>query len=675
MPIVPFIQLLLLTTINYCDNWILGNQKMLPSILKKSFQSRQVGNTIKRRIISSNGILIDKVSLKNYMINTRLFSSTSTANKEEITNEDLSIYTKLKEISTKIRTYDELYYSKSSPLTDEEYDKLVQEEDALYKQMKPTLLLRLQHESGHGVGTTRHGRIGYNVTNILKKRHHLNGNPLLSLDNGYNDDDITKWLLRSYKELSKHNISDVTILSEPKLDGLSLSLRYKLVKDKYELEWAATRGNGYIGEDVTHAIHNCTSIPKSIIFSHNRPNMIEVRGEIVIPPIEFKHYLTQRQIKMNLNESNKTIESLPLFSNARNAITGVLRRYKMDHISSEFLSLRSSLCFYAYDIVCDDIDNGDEMRELLTSLGFIAPEPYDVTTLSFSTSNNTTNIQNINKILAYYNNLLKDRYTNPMLKYEMDGIVLKHNTVSHRNILGITNKAPKWAIAYKFPYNIKKTKLKSIKHSIGRTGVITPVAIVESVDMNGVIISKASLHNYCHLDYLFCDYNEDVVDCRQYDVMITIARAGDVIPQVIDCMVVKREQDGNDDESNGIIDLKSPKNCPSCNAPTIFQHTHAATSTTSQNNTNTTHGKILKCSNKEYYKCKSRAIGLLSHAYSKNGLDIVGLSQGKLLSLFDADIDLKFPCDLFLLLDSKGKLLHISLPNYIFSPFHIMVTK
>ncbi len=359
------------------------------------------------------------------------------------------------------------YYTLDTPsLTDQEYDRYMQE------------LIQLEEKYPEFIfSNSPTSRVGGAVLDKFEKVTHEI--PLLSLSNVYNEEEII-----SFDEKIKKEISNPKYVCELKIDGLSVSLLYKEGK----LVRAATRGDGSVGEDITNNVKTIKSIPLEL----REKIDIEVRGEIYMGKDSFER----------LNEERKRNE-MPLFANPRNAAAGSVRQLDSKITASRNLD---AFLYHLPEAFKYDIYTHEDALNYMKKLGFVV-------------NPNIQKINNINELLEYINYWTNKRDTLP---YEIDGIVIKVNDLSDQKRLGFTAKYPKWATAYKFPAELVLTKLRDIRFTVGRTGQVTPNAILEPVRLMGSIISKATLHN------------EDYVKSKDIRIgdIVAIKKAGDVIPRV-----------------------------------------------------------------------------------------------------------------------------------------------
>ena len=383
------------------------------------------------------------------------------------------------------------YYKYDNPtISDQEYDKYLRE------------LTNLEEEypefKKDNSPTTRVG--GFVATDFKKVVHEK---PMLSLSNVFNEEQII-----SFDEKIKKEISNPSYMCELKIDGLSVSLVYK----KGKLIYAATRGDGVIGEDITHNAKTIKDIPLTL----KEDIDIEVRGEIYMSKSSFE---SLNKIRRGNNET--------LFANPRNAAAGSVRQ-----LDSKVAAQRNLSCFIYHLPNPQDygISTQEEAIKFMSNLGFV-------------TNPNNERVDNINELLMFINNWTINRYSLP---YEIDGIVIKLNSLSGWEKLGNTIKYPRWATAYKFPATEVITKLIDIKFTVGRTGQITPNAVLEPVLLQGSTVSRATLHNENYVR----DLGLKVGD------YVTLIKAGDVIPAVIG---VKEERRTGEEKDFVMID-----NCPVC---------------------------------------------------------------------------------------------------------------
>ena len=616
------------------------------------------------------------------MTTTRLLSSVGEAATREET------YQELQWLSAEIRKHDALYYNDNNNsnndtttrISDDEYDALCQREAQICRDF-PDLRVQLESSSGLGRQATRYGgRVGNiesttnnnSVTTTKRpnqniKRRHLH--PMLSLDNIHDTTQLLAWLERIRKKMVSTTTRTVTILTEPKLDGVSLNLYYKRTTPSshrqedddvvFDWQYATTRGDGRMGQNVTTAVDRLVP-PRLQGLPASYGTQLEVRGEVVLPQSVFQQQQQQQQdAAVNNNETTTTKK---MFSNARNAASGILLRSsrRLNETKSaagtveEDDGWRSKLCFYAYDLLVPTHVGLDliDSRQRLQSLGFCVPQPTVTTTLTLPDDNHSNETawteSDISHMLDYYQALRQHR-EDPLHDddsssanhpnhfqwgdYDMDGCVHKVSDFALRTALGNSNRAPRWAMAHKFPSTAAVTELLDVIVQVGRTGALTPVAFLKPVSLNGVSIQRATLHNFGHMRHILGG------DCIARGTPVLVRRAGDVIPQVVS--VVGEHEPTTDSKDS--ISLATPTQCPACKSDVLVEDKKTADEKSV--------GQVIRCGGPPLL-CPPRAVSALQHAYSRDALDVSGLSEARIQHLMDADL-LRLPGDVFLLDDSK----------------------
>lgn len=401
-------------------------------------------------------------------------------------------------------------------------------------------------------------RVGGQVLDAFQKVEHIT--PMLSLGNAFNEQDLRDFDRRVKQGLGTDSYS---YICELKIDGLAVSLRFEdglFVK-------GATRGNGTIGEDITANLRTIRSIPLRL----NQPYTMEVRGEAYMPKKSF----------VSLNQKKEENGEEP-FANPRNAAAGSLRQLDPRIAASRNL-----------DIFLYGIGDTGETGVISHSEGLDL-----LHTLGLKTNPHRRRCQTIEEVLSYISEWTEKR---PTLDYEIDGIVVKVDSLSHQDELGVTAKSPRWAIAYKFPAEEVVTVLKGIELTVGRTGVITPTALLEPVRVAGTTVQRASLHN------------EDLI--REKDIRIgdhvVIKKAGDIIPEVVKVQIEQRT--GAEEE------FHMPTHCPECDSELVRLEGEVA----------------LRCINP---KCPAQIKEGLIHFVSRNAMNIDGLGEKVIIQLFDANL-------------------------------------
>lgn len=405
---------------------------------------------------------------------------------------------RIQELTEIINKANHDYYTLDNPtITDQEYDRYMEE------------LQRLEREyPQYRKADSPTQRVGSEVISEFKKVTHEI--PMLSLGDIFNEDEIIE-----FDEKVKKVVPNPKYVAELKIDGLSVSLLYR----NGELVRAATRGDGVVGEDITHNAKTIKDIPLKI----KQPIDIEVRGEIYMSKASFK--------KLNENGAN--------FANPRNAAAGSVRQLDSKVAASRNLS---NFIYHLPDPEDYNIHTHYDALNFMKELGF-------------TVSPNNRKVNNIDELMDYINYWTKER---PNLTYEIDGIVIKVNDLNDQKKLGYTARCPKWAIAYKFPAEEVLTKVRDIIFTVGRTGQVTPSAILEPVRVMGSLISKATLHNE---DYVVSK------DIRVGDT-VSIKKAGDVIPEVVRSLPERRV--GTEKKFEMI------KNCPMCGSVLVRKEDESA---------------------------------------------------------------------------------------------------
>jgi DNA ligase (NAD+) len=474
---------------------------------------------------------------------------------------------RVEELCTEIRRHDELYYQDDSPeLRDEEYDELRRELIELETRF-PSLL----HPDSPTqlVGTAP--AVGFATAD--------HRSPMLSLDNAMSTDEMRAFAVRVAKGLAQQDsndiddIDDVDYVAEPKLDGSGIELIYEGGRFVQGL----TRGDGRTGEDVSTNLRHVPSIPP-MIKGGDLPEIASVRGEIVLPLAAFE----------SLNTSRVERE-LRAFENPRNAAAGSLRQIH----DIDYERLRS-LEFRAYALAegrPDSLTKQSETLNLLRDWGFIVSPEIET-------------CRGIDQAIDYHQRLLGLRGKLPI---EIDGTVFKVDLLSDQAELGNLARAPRWAIAFKFPPEQAETVLEGIEIQVGRTGALTPVARLRPVRVGGVTVSNASLHNQDEIERK---------DLRVGD-RIVIQRAGDVIPQVVRVRLDLRREAL--EEGYRLARQPEPTRCPVCSAKAIRLEGEAAT----------------RCANID---CPAQLKNNLRHLASRGALDVDGLGQKLVDQLVEADL-------------------------------------
>ena len=479
-------------------------------------------------------------------------------------NEILKNYTNLK---NKIEKYNNLYYNEDNPIiSDMEYDRLLRKLKEMEKEYPA--LLKIDDSPTEKIGGT--------ASNKFSKVEHKV--PMLSLSNTYNIAEIEDFDKRVKKMI---NFSEkIEYILELKLDGLSISLIY----ENGNLTRAVTRGDGKIGEDVTENIMEIESIPKKL----KEPISLEVRGEIILPIKNFN--------KINEEREEKGEE---VFANPRNAASGTIRQ-----LDSTVVSKRGLDCYLYYLVNAENYG----IKTHLESIKFIEK-------LGFKT---TKVFEKYSDFKTLEKSIKKWRIKREKLDYETDGLVIKINDFSFYETLGYTTKSPRWAIAYKFPAEQVKTRLLDVTFQVGRTGVVTPVAELEAVNLSGSVVKRASLHNFDEIRRKDIKIGDNVI----------VEKAAEIIPQVVN--VVFDDRKGTEKE------IKEPENCPACGTKLVKEEGLVA----------------LKCLNPH---CPEKIKREISYFVSRDAMNISGLGD-KIVEKFIELEKIKTVVDIYFLENYREEL-------------------
>ena len=479
-----------------------------------------------------------------------LFNQDENNKKQNINNEKNINFSKIQEKYKKLRNeieyHNNLYYNEDNPIiSDMEYDALMRELKQL-EQEYPELLENSENSPTKKIGGTASEKFS-------KVRHRT---PMLSLSNTYNISEIEDFDKRVKKIISAENIEDnseeLEYILELKLDGLSISLIY----ENGELVQAVTRGDGQIGEDVTENIREISSIPKKL----KDPVSLEVRGEIILPISNFNRINQERED-----------DGEDVFANPRNAASGTIRQ-----LDKAIVAERGLDCYLYYLVNAENygINTHLESIEYIEKLGFKTTKIFE----------KYTDFKELEKSIDKWHNDRKK------LDYETDGLVIKVNNFALYETLGYTTKSPRWAIAYKFPAEQVKTKLLDVTFQVGRTGVITPVAELEAVNLSGSVVKRASLHNFDEIRRKDIKIGDNVI----------VEKAAEIIPQVVNVVF--------DDRTGKEIEIQEPTNCPVCNSELAHEEGLVA----------------LKCHNP---LCPEKVKRQIAYFVSRDAMNISGLGD------------------------------------------------
>ncbi|MDD3371011.1 MAG: NAD-dependent DNA ligase LigA [Alphaproteobacteria bacterium] len=480
---------------------------------------------------------------------------------------ELEASAELAAMASEIAHHDAAYYQKDAPgISDAEYDSLRARYRALLEQFPH---LRPADDPETRVGAAPAAGFG-------KVKHAV---PMLSLANAFSDEDVTDFAARIRRFLSLPEDAPLEFMAEPKIDGLSCSLRY----EDGALTVAATRGDGTTGENITANVRTIADVPKTLRGAY--PKVVEVRGEIYMNRDDF----------FKLNERREK-EGEDVFANPRNAAAGSVRQLDPE------VSAKRPLRFFAYALGSDDVrfETQDALRKALAEWGFALNGP---SRLCAGTE----------ELLRYYREIGDGRFELP---FDIDGVVYKVNSTALQERLGFISRSPRWAVAHKFAAEQAETRLLRIEIQVGRTGALTPVAVLEPVTVGGVVVSHATLHN------------EDEIARKNIreGAIVRIQRAGDVIPQVLGI-----------DEQKSPADLPAfvfPSHCPVCGSLAVREDGMAVRRCT---------GGLV---------CPAQAVERLRHFTSRLAFNIEGFGDERVRELYGEGI-IHSPADIFRLKDHR----------------------
>jgi DNA ligase (NAD+) len=478
-------------------------------------------------------------------------------------------------LSKAIEYHNKLYYEKNAPvISDAEYDRLFQD------------LLRIEEKFPQFKLSDSPSQTISKVSSKFAKITH--SKPMLSLANAFSKEDVMDFIERIQRFLGINYFPE--LCCETKIDGLSFSAKF----EKGQLIHAATRGDGYVGEDITANIKQVIGFPSDInhvVASREKQSLdcsapmalamttLEIRGEI---------YMTHEDFyQLNLREQERGKE---VFANPRNAAAGSLRQ-----LDSSITATRNLRYFvYAIGEANVKLQTQKELLDYFVSLGLSVNPQHKL-------------CKSIDEVIAFYQSVEESR---SKLAFDIDGMVYKINDLALQDRLGFVGKNPRWAIAHKFPAEQAITRLLNITVQVGRTGALTPVAELEPINIGGVLVSRASLHNQDELDRK---------DIRIGDTVI-VQRAGDVIPQVVAVKLELRPEN--------TYKFYLPEYCPSCGSKVIRENEEA----------------VIRCPSG--LACPAQSLEHLCHFVSKEALDIEGLGE-KQLEFFVKQNYIKSPADIF----------------------------
>ena len=476
---------------------------------------------------------------------------------------------RLMRLAKEIARHDRLYHDQDAPeISDAEYDALVRENRELEERFPQ--LVRADSPSK---------RLGASPTSALAKVSHAR--PMLSIDNAFSDEEVEEFVARVRRFLALPADEQIAIAAEPKIDGLSCSLRY----ERGELVLAATRGDGTVGEDVTANARTISDIPQRV---KGAPDVLEVRGEVYMSKADFD----------SLNDRQETAGG-KVFANPRNAAAGSLRQ------KDPAITAARPLRFMAH--------GWGELSEPLASMQLLAMK--QIESFGFPISDLLKRCHSVEEMLAHYREIERVRADLP---YDIDGVVYKVGRIDWQERLGQVARAPRWALAHKFPAEKAETTLEAIDIQVGRTGKLTPVGRLKPVGVGGVIVANVTLHNRDEIERLGLRIGDRV----------RIQRAGDVIPQVVENLT-------RDEVRPPYI---FPDHCPECGSEAVSEEGEVDVRCT---------GGLI---------CPAQRFERLRHFVSRGALDIEGLGEKSIAEFIELGW-LNSPADIFRLHRHREELL------------------
>ncbi|WP_337182627.1 NAD-dependent DNA ligase LigA [Shinella sp.] len=488
---------------------------------------------------------------------------------ETLTEEEAAA--ELAYLAAEIARHDELYHGQDAPeISDADYDALKRRNEAI--EARFPALVRDDSPSR---------RVGSAPLATFAPITH--SRPMLSLDNTFSDEDVRDFVASVYRFLGRLPDDSIAFTAEPKIDGLSMSIRY----ENGRLASAATRGDGTTGENVTANVLTIAEIPNRL--PAGAPDVVEVRGEVYMAKSDF----------LALNEK-MAAEGRQTYVNPRNTAAGSLRQLDASVTASR------KLRFFAYawgEMSAMPADTQFGMIGVLKSWGFpVNPM--------------TERLTRVDDIIAHYREIGLAR---PDLDYDIDGVVYKVDELALQARLGFRSRSPRWATAHKFPAEQAFTTVERIDIQVGRTGALTPVARLAPVTVGGVVVTNATLHNADYIEGIGNSgerIREEGHDIRIGDTVI-VQRAGDVIPQVLDVVMEKRPADA--------LPYAFPKTCPVCGSHAVRER-HEKTGRLDS---------VTRCTGG--FVCRAQAVEHLKHFVSRNAFDIEGLGAKQIDFFFEAE--------------------------------------
>ncbi|MFK3776833.1 NAD-dependent DNA ligase LigA [Agrobacterium sp. NPDC089420] len=504
---------------------------------------------------------------------------------------ELEASSELAFLAAELARHDALYHGKDAPeISDAEYDALKRRNDAIEAAFPA--LVRADSPSK---------KVGFTPLPTFAPIVHAR--PMLSLDNTFSEEDLRDFVASVYRFLGHLPDDSIAFTAEPKIDGLSMSIRY----ENGRLKTAATRGDGTTGENVTANIRTIKEIPNAL--PADAPDVVEVRGEVYMAKSDF----------MALNAQMEA-EGKQTYVNPRNTASGSLRQLDAN------VTAKRKLRFFAYAL--GEVSNGGQPARIAdTQYGIV--EKFRA--WGFPVNPLMKRFTSAEQLLEHYNEIGVAR---PDLDYDIDGVVYKVDRLDLQERLGFRSRSPRWATAHKFPAEQAFTTVENIEIQVGRTGALTPVARLTPITVGGVVVTNATLHNADYIEGI--GNNGERIRPEDHDIRIgdtvIVQRAGDVIPQVLDVLLEKRPA--------GAEKYPFPDKCPVCGSHAVRERNEKTGKLDS----------VTRCTGG--FVCRAQAVEHLKHFVSRNAFDIEGLGTKQIDFFFESDdaaLSIKTAPDIFTL--------------------------
>lgn len=510
---------------------------------------------------------------------------------------ELEASSELAFLAAELARHDALYHGKDQPeISDAEYDALKRRNDAIEAAFPD--LVRADSPSK---------KVGFTPLPTFAPIVHAR--PMLSLDNTFSDEDVSDFVASVYRFLGRLPDDSIAFTAEPKIDGLSMSIRY----ERGRLKTAATRGDGTTGENVTANILTIKEIPNEL--PAGVPDVVEVRGEVYMAKSDF----------LALNAQMEA-DGKQTYVNPRNTASGSLRQLDPN------VTARRKLKFFAYAL--GEVSNGGQATRIADTQHGIVEKFRE---WGFPVNPLMKRFTSGAQLLEHYREIGIAR---PDLDYDIDGVVYKVDELDLQERLGFRSRSPRWATAHKFPAEQAFTTVEKIEIQVGRTGALTPVARLTPITVGGVVVTNATLHNADYIEGI--GNNGERIRPEDHDIRVgdtvIVQRAGDVIPQVLDVLLEKRDAHS--------VRYEFPKKCPVCGSHAVRERNEKTGKLDS----------VTRCTGG--FVCRAQAVEHLKHFVSRNAFDIEGLGTKQIEFFFESEdpaLSIKTAPDIFTLKERQEK--------------------